>query len=172
MENKHTLKNDQLLNDSEFGPKLKSGKIVVLGVLPTKNAEIMTACVAQLRDDVSSNDSTSLNDIFLGWSKALPQVVRVFRTFNPEVMDLKVGDTLSANYNLQVVDSETPFYPGQEPRKRPNGGSAILRKGNPIYRNGKIVDGTPSHAIIKDYDKENASTVLAAFASAGQEFGA
>jgi len=131
----------------------------------------MTACVAQLRDDLSSSDSNSLNDLFLGWSKSAPQVQRVFRTFKPEVMDLKVGDTLHPTLNIQVEDAETPFYEGQEPRKRPNAadgtvGTTIMKDGKPVYRNSFVVAGEPNHSIIKDYTRENKSAVVQAFASA------
>lgn len=153
MENQHQL-NDEQLRATELYAKMEStGNCVVTGILDTKNPEIKTMFVAQIRDDVNTSESNIENTMFLGWGTG-SRIIRATRSFKPSVFDAQVGTILPDIINIQVEDQVgNPFYDGQEPRKRPNGN--IITKNNvPIYRKTFIVAGTPNHSIIKDYDHE------------------
>ncbi len=159
MENSHLMSDNQLKETELYEIMQSTGNVVVTGVESTKNPDIRVAFVAQLRDDVHSSDASKENSFFLGWGES-SRIVRAIRTFNPNKVDLGVSSTLPEQFNIQVEDREnSPFYDGQEPRKRPNGGSVIERNGNPIYRNTSVVVGEPQHVIIKDYDREGQSVL-------------
>lgn len=151
--NQHEL-NDSQLKETEIYQKMEStGNCVVTGILDTKNPEIKTMFIAQLRDDVNSSEASTENTMFLGWGTG-SRIIRAVRSFKPSVFNAEVGTILPDGVNIQVEDSESPYYEGQEPRKRPNNGTTITRGGNPIYRQTFVVAGEPKHNIIKDYDRE------------------
>lgn len=160
MENQHTLTDVQLQATELYEKMESSGNCVVTGILDTKNPEIKTMFIAQLRDDVNSSDASKENTIFLGWGTG-SRIIRATRSFKPSVFNAEVGTILPDNVNIQVEDQVgSPFYDGQEPRKRPNGGTTITKDNEPVYRNTSLVMGEPNHSIIRDYDRETSETTL------------
>jgi hypothetical protein len=159
MENSHQMSDKDLKNTDLYSKMESTGNVVVTGIENTKNPDIKVAFLAQLRDDVNSSEANKENSFFLGWGES-SRIVRAIRSFNPSIQNLGVGDILPEQFNIQVEDREgQPFYDGQEPRKRPNGGSIIEKDGIPIFRNTSVVVGEPQHTIIKDYDREGQSVL-------------
>lgn len=170
--NKHELTNQELVKDEVIGKALKEGKVVVIGIVDTKNPEVKTAFLAQERNDVS-NAATEVQQFLLGWGSS-SQIVRVAQSFKPSVANLTVGATIEG-FNIQVEDSLAPFYTKrdgtpQEPRKRPNGGLTITKGGQPIYRNGQLVAGEPQHNLITNYDKLPANAPALSITAAQNAF--
>ena len=68
-----------------------------------------------------------------------------------------VNDIFQGEYNLQVSESLSPSYEGQDPKRNPSTGEIMKKNGQNIYRTTVLVEGTPVHSFI-DHDRVESGT--------------
>lgn len=51
-----------------------------------------------------------------------------------------LGEKLGRDLAIQIIESFTPFYEGQEPKKAPLSGTVLVADGRPIYRQYDLID--------------------------------
>lgn len=142
---------------NELAEQLATGSPVVFAVIPTKNPEYSTLCVAQ---EITTPSNASAEDaLFLGWTEN-KSIVRYLRNTKNAQFDVlaqkwgKIGQgTVLAGTSIQVEESTTPrtyvnnagetvsTSPKVYPASSKFAGKAIVdaETGKRIYRNTNLL---------------------------------
>ena len=136
------ITNEELSNDSTYGPMIKSGSVIIIDKEITANPEYTTLFLAGIVEQESSSSMSSMQRLLLGFGGTQNYIARCVQNSATEIADgLSIGDTLNGAA-IRIVDTTTPYVSRdgveQEPRVDRNG-KVYTHNGEKIYRNYELV---------------------------------